>query len=244
MSEKKKRGLLRRLGKIALTIVASAAFLALVAHLIWKYSGDDKPRLVIDRDGIKVYTIKTSGSALFKIKAERVVESSLDRAAAAHLDGSLENCSDWLPSCYVSEPVKPWDPNERNYVQLWKETFPTPFRPREYILLTQFKQDGKGAPITVEFKAMPDALPKDESGCCFRVTHMHSVWTLTPVDAGQIKVELLQDIDLGMPYLMFNKFAPEGVFASLKDLPVLYAKDRYKDVSLDRIYQGQPIVDN
>lgn len=237
----KRKGLARRIGKAVLVIAGGLVIVAAAAHLIWKYSGDNQPKLVIDRGGIKVYTVKTPGETLLKIKAERVVRSSLDRAAAAHLDGSLENCHDWIPACIASKSVKPWDPKERDYTQLWLEAFPEPFASREFLLHTQFKQDGRYGPITVELTAVPDALPRND--CCFRLTQMHAVWRLIPLDNGYLKVELMQDVDAGVPYFLFNAHAAEGVYGAFADLPRLYAKAKYKDVSIDRIYNGLPIVD-
>ena len=236
----KRRSLARRIGKGLLILVAVLFVGTTFAHLAWKYSGDNTPKLVIDKQGIQVYTIKTPGQSLLKIKAVRVVKSTLDRAAPAHLDGSLENCHDWIPDCYESVAVKHWDPQARNYVQLWKEKFPKPFSPREFLLHTQFIQAAPGQPITVEFTAAPDAAPK--SDCCYRLTHMHAVWRLEPVDQEDVRVTLMQDIDVGMPYFLFNREAPHMVYGAFEDLPRLYAKTKYNTVSLQTIYGGQPIV--
>lgn len=236
----KRRSLARRIGKWLLVIVAVLLVGAAGAHVAWKYSGDDQPRLVIDKKGIKVYTIKTPGQTLLKVKAERVVQTSLDRAAAAHLDGSLENCHDWIPDCFESVAVKHWDPAARNYVQLWKETFPEPFAPREFLLHTQFTQSAPGKPIIVTFTAAPDAAPQDN--CCYRLTHMNAVWTLEPISDNEVRITLQQDIDVGLPYFLFNDEAPHAAYGAFKDLPRLYAKAKYDSVTLQSIYDGHPIV--
>lgn len=240
MTDKKRRGIIRRIGRAILIFIACIGVALLAAHLVWKYSGDGQQKLAIDRDGIRVYTIKTPGETLLKIHAERVVRASIDMAVAAQLDGSLENCHDWIPDCIASRPVKAWDPINRDYTRLWVENFPKPFKPRQFLLRTKFEQKDKSAPVTVEFIAAPDALPAED--CCYRLTHMHAVWTLTPIDGKDIKVDLFQDIDVGLPYFLFNSKAPQAVFNAFLDLPRLYTKPKYAQVSLDRIYDGQPIV--
>lgn len=240
MTEKKRRGIVRRIGKVSLILIACIGVALLAAHLIWKYSGNGQPKLVIDRDGIQVYTIKTPGDTLLKIHAQRVVRASMDKAVASQLDGSLENCHDWIPDCVSSRLVKPWNPVNRDYTRLWVENFPSPFKPRQFLLHTKFQQKDKSAPVTVEFIAAPDALPADN--CCYRLTHMHAVWTLRPIDGKDIKVDLFQDIDVGIPYFLFNSDAPGAVFDAFADLPRLYNESKYDQVSLDRIYNGQPIV--
>lgn len=222
--------------KYLLIVPGVALMLAVIAHFVWTYSGSGEPELRIDRDGIRIYLIKDSGSALTRIRAVRRVDTTLERAVAAMLDGSLDNCIDWSSLCVASDVVEPWDPVKQYYIQRWQKNFPSPIGPREFVLKTQFLSDPETGAASVAFSAAPDTLPAND--CCFRVSHMNSVWRFTPVAPGQVEVELSQDIDLGLPYILFNDKAPEAVFAVFEDLPRLYGKAKYDHVTMDSLLKA------
>ncbi|WP_257386466.1 START domain-containing protein [Tahibacter caeni] len=221
----------RRFGKFLLVTFGVLAGLGVAAHLIWKYSGDGVPQLVVDEDGIKVYKIKKSGSSLYTIKATRVVDTSMDKAVSAMLDGSLENCADWNPNCYVSRVVEPWDAKTSSYLQLWTQKMGSMLKPREFLLRVNFSQDPQTRSATVQFKAEPDKLPPDD--CCVRLSHMQSRWQFTPTPDGKVGVELLMDIDVGVPYFLFNAQAPNNVHWTFENLPRLFNQPRYDNAKVD-----------
>lgn len=221
----------RRIGRFFLIVVAALAGIALVAHLGWKYSGDGKPQLFVDEDGIKVYKIKNSGSTRYTVMATRRVDTTLDKAVSAMTDGSLENCAAWNPNCYVSRVVEPWDAKTMSYVQLWTQRMGTMLKPREYLLRVTASQDPLTKTATVQFKAEPDKLPPDD--CCMRLSHMQSRWRLTPTADGKVDVELLLDIDPGVPYLLFNKQVPNSVHRTFEKLPRLYNLPRFDNAKVE-----------
>jgi hypothetical protein len=210
---------------------------ALVAHFAWKYSGSDQQKLVIEKDGIKVYTIKSPGSSLLKIVATRRLATTMDKAVAMFVDDSLENCVDWDSACYVSRAVEPWDPKTKSYTQLWTKDFGTPFAPREFVLDTKLTNDMVTNVVTVQFKAVPDKLPPDD--CCFRVQHMSSRWEFTPAGEGQIDVKLLSNLDVGVPYFLFNMEAPENIYGAFKDLPRLFNSPRYANARIEWLHSAE-----
>lgn len=221
----------RRIGRFFLIVVAALTGIALVAHLGWKYSGDGKPHLFVDEDGIKVYKIKNSGSTRYTVMATRRVDTTLDKAVSAMTDGSLENCAAWNPNCYVSRVVEPWDAKTMSYVQLWTQRMGTMLKPREYLLRVTASQDPQTKTATVQFKAEPDKLPPDD--CCMRLSHMQSRWRLTPTADGKVDVELLLDIDPGVPYLLFNKQVPNSVHRTFEKLPRLYNLPRFDNAKVE-----------
>lgn len=216
--------------KYLLIVPGGLLLLALIAHLAWTYSGSGQPQLVIDDDGVQVYTIKVPGSALTQIRAVRRVDTTVDRAVAAMLDGSLENCVDWSALCIASTTIEPWDPAKQYYVQHWRKKFPSPFGPRDFVLKTQYSSDPQTGSSSIAFTAVPDKMPPD--ACCVRVTHMNSVWRITPVGPHQVEVVLTQDIDLGLPYPLFNQKAAVAIQAVFDNLPRLYNKAKYDGVTL------------
>lgn len=210
---------------------------ALTSHFAWKYSGSDQPKLVIDKDGIKVYSIKTPGSSVLKIMATRRVPTTMDKAVSGMMDDSLENCADWNSNCFASRAVDPWDPKTASYTQLWVQNVGTPFAPREYLLNTQLSKDPATKAVTVQFKAAPDKLPPDD--CCVRVRHMQSRWQFTPAGENQIDVKLLMDIDVEVPYFLFNMEVADSVYATFEDLPRVFNAKRYENARVEWLHSAE-----
>lgn len=235
-SENKKQ---RKFGfkSILLFVLGALCVAVLVSHFAWKYSGSDQPKLVIDKNGIKVYTIKSPGSSLMKIVATRRLATTMDKAVSNFIDDSLENCVDWDSACFVSRVVEPWDPRTKSYTQLWTKDFGSPFAPREFVLNTKFTKDAVTNAVTVQFKATPEKLPPDD--CCFRVQHMSSRWLFTPAGEGQIDVKLLSDIDVGVPYFLFNMEAPERIYSAVEDLPRLVNSPRFANARVEWLHDAE-----
>jgi len=228
----------RRFGKFLLIVVGALAAITLAAHLIWKYMGDGTPQLVVDEDGIKVYKIKKSGSGFYTILATRRVDTTLDKAVSAMIDGSLENCADWNPNCYVSRVVEPWDAKTSSYLQLWTQKMGSMLKPREFLLRVNVSQDPQTRTATVQFKAEPDKLPPDD--CCVRLTHMQSRWRFTPTADGKVDVELLMDIDPVVPYVLFNMQVPNNVHWTFENLPRLFNQPRYDNAKVEWLVSAAP----
>ena len=221
------------LGVILLSVVG-----AVIAHFAWKYSGSGKPELVIDRNGVQVYTVKTPGASILKVMAKRRVETTMDQAVSAMIDDTLENCHDWNPNCYGSEAVKPWDPKSLSYVQLWTQSVGSPFKPREYLLGVKVTQDPADKSATVQFHEATELLP--EKDCCVRVPYMRSRWTFKPLDEKSVEVNLLMDIDIDIPYFLFNMGSPEAVYSTFEDLPRVLNSPRYDNAKLDWLIATEP----
>lgn len=233
---------IRRFFRIVLKLLAGIVLLsvvaAVIAHLAWKYSGTGKPELVIDRNGVKVYTIKTSGDTLLKVMATRRVDTTMDQAVAAMIDDTVENCHDWNPNCFGSKAVKPWDPKTFSYVQLWTQSTRSPFKTREYLLGVKVTQNPSDKSATVQFHEIPDLLP--ENDCCVRVQYMRNRWIFKPLDAKGLEANLLLDMDIGIPYFLFNSRSPEGVYGTFEDLPRLFNSPRYDNAKLDWLLATEP----
>ena len=56
MNSNRIRRFFRFVLKLFLGVILLAAVGAVIAHFAWKYSGSGKPELVIDRNGVQVYT--------------------------------------------------------------------------------------------------------------------------------------------------------------------------------------------
>jgi hypothetical protein len=227
------RGWLRKIGLGLLIAIGVVAVGLGAAHVIWKSSGSGQWVLFKSDKGVTVYTLKEPGSTLVKVRGLTRVKSTLNHAVAYMMDSSLQNCREMIDICAASVAVEPWNPQKLYYIQLYQENFPAPFGPHEFLLKTQFAQDPRTKAVEAAFIAVPDRLPPHD--CCKRIEHMHNVWTFTPVGADELDVRLLQDMDIGIPYFLYNRDAAEGVLDTLADIATYFNKDKYKDANWDFI---------
>jgi hypothetical protein len=187
--------------------------IAVAAHFTWKYSGSNQWELAIDKNGIQVYTLKAPGSLVKRVKGVTHVKGTMNAVAASMNSTSTADCKKWFPGCSSMQVIKPWTPQDQAWIQLFRMKAFRPFAPREFLLKGRTSQDPRTKAVVVEFTAVPDEIP--QNACCYRVSHMANSWRFTPLDNGLVEVENRVNMDIGIPYFMFNRFMPGGQFRML-----------------------------
>jgi hypothetical protein len=220
------RTVLNTVVKILSFGIAVVLVILVVAHFAWKYSGSNKWELALDKDGVKVYALKSPGSALKQFKAVTRIRTKLNSVVAAMTDTSSEACSEFVPGCTSGEILEPLTSQSQYFIQSYRVDFPRPFSPRDLVIKTQFSQDLQSKAVFVQCTALPDRLPRN--ACCFRVTNMHNSWRYTPLENGELEVEFLGNYDIGIPYPMFNRVIPGALHDLLLHLEGFFNKDKYQ----------------
>lgn len=224
---------LKTIGKVLAYGAALIIAVLLIAHFAWKYSGSNKWELAIDGDKVKIYTLKAPGNSFKDIKAVTRVKSRLSPIVAAMVSSSGEDCAAWAPSCKSLASIQPWNSNDMTYIHLYRLTFPKPFRPREFLLNARVTQDPATKAVLLEFIALPDKLPRDP--CCFRVEKMHNRWRFTPLQNGEVEVELQTGMDPGLPYFMVNRMNPGYIYRMFGPLQQWFEKDKWQHTTYAHI---------
>jgi hypothetical protein len=227
------RRVLRFIGKTLLFGSALVVAILVMAHFAWKYSGSNEWKLEIDRNNVQVYSMKTPGEALKNFKVVTRVKTTLDRAVAATLSTETQDCAAWAPSCRSLQSVQPWNPQDMTYIHLYRMNYPKPLAPREFLLKAQVTQDPQSKAAQVEFIALPDRLPRNE--CCVRVEHMHNRWRFTPLENGEVEVELRTDMNPGVPYFMMNRMTPRFLHKMFRPLQRWYDKEKWQNARFDLV---------
>jgi hypothetical protein len=202
MATPKKRGWVRKLFRFALITGLIMVVGLFMAHVIWKMSGSGKWQLALDKDGVQVYTMKVPGSTLKHFKAVGKVKTSLQRVMTVFTDSSMQHCHDIMSNCLTSSVVVPWNANDHYWVGAVRAGLPKPFAPRELVMKDQFSQDPQTKTLFIEITAAPDLLPPDN--CCVRITQMDNKWRWTPLKNGEFEVEVIEDMDVKLPYILWN----------------------------------------
>jgi hypothetical protein len=214
---------------------AALAALLLLGHVAWYASGSNEWELDIDKDGVKVWTMKTPGTSLIRVKSHVRIKSNL--GGMVKLLEDLDSCVDAY--CYDTQLIRQIDTPPGHYAKYVRFKFDLPipgFKTRDYVLFAEHVQDPLTKRIDLNIIAAPDVLPRDE--CCVRVTHLHNNWKLTPLPNNELDIEFTQDTDIGgMPYVLANAALKWGMFKVLQDMQDFMNKDRYKNAQVSYIQE-------
>lgn len=210
--------------------------LALVAHLLWVRSGSGEWQLVREENGVKVWTLKSPGSALLLVKG-RVRAKSRVASMVYLIQDARNGCSDSF--CYDADVFDraPTPPGRYSAFMKFKYEIPG-MKTRQYILLHEYEQDPVTKAVAMNLYAAPNKLPRDP--CCVRVPYLHNTWTFTPRGNGELDIELTQDTDDGgIPYPLANVFMVEITYMYLSTLPGLMKESRYLNAKVDGILEPE-----
>ncbi|MCG8337858.1 MAG: hypothetical protein MJE63_25440 [Proteobacteria bacterium] len=231
-----KRGWRKKIFKFLGIGVVSLLVITTIARWVWISSGSNEWELEIDRDGIKIYSLKTPGYANLMYKGVLRSRHSMNHYVMAMLDESVvENCSEWLQGCVTARSIEPFSKQTLSSTTLWELEFPYPFSHRETILKLYANKDMESQVVTINIVSVPGVIPPND--CCVRVAHLHNSWKYTPLETGEVQVEHKQYFDMGgfFPSLLINLVGAEEMHKFLsKDLPgMLDKKAHYKEANID-----------
>jgi hypothetical protein len=227
---KKPRRLLSLFFKIVMIFFAFIIVSSLTAHFVWKYSGSSQWEFEHEIDGVKVYSLKAPGAVLKMYKVIGKFKAKLDPIMKVMRDPSA--CDD--VGCYESYIIeKPEFPHFVTYTF----RYPTgaPFKPREYVVLSEFIQDPKTKEIYVDYKSIEGKLAPND--CCVRVKGMHNKWRFIPKENGDVEVQFVMDHDPGgfIPYFLVNMEMTDAIHTNIPDLQKVLDKEKYKNASIDYV---------
>lgn len=214
-------------------LMSGLIIILLISHLFWHYSGTNQWELAIDEKGVKVWTIKTPGSNLIRIKATVKIKSSL--SGMVKLLEDLESCVD--AQCYDAKVLKPVDSLPGHYAAFVRFKYDIPgFSTRDYVLYQTHVQNPQSKQLVIDIIAAPDAIPRDE--CCVRITHLHNNWKITPLANNELDIEFRQDTDIGgLPYILANYALKQGTYEILQGMQGLMDMEKYRTAKVNDIQE-------
>lgn len=183
--------------------IATVAFLACIAHLVWTHSGTGEWKLVSDQTGIRVSTLKVAGESALKYKVNMHVEARISDVVAFLSETETGND---LGAYDIRRIEAVSAPPVFYAYDTYKLRLPEPFGELEVVIINQYAQDPETKTVRVNVNAAPNKLPLDAS--IRRVVHLSNSWTLTPLTSGGVDMESVSEMDLGMPYVMANLAMP------------------------------------
>jgi hypothetical protein len=204
-----------------------------VARLVWRFSGSNQWKLVAERNGAKVYSLKQPGSDLAQVRGNVRVRSTMAGIVAWLRDP--EACKD--AGCY-SNTVDQVD-NQIEY-EYFRFNMRSPFKPRDFSLRAHFHQIPRTKELWAEYAAVPERVPPND--CCFRVTNMNTTWRFTPVGDGMVEAEYTMNMDWGgfIPDPLSNLAKPRYMLIQLRRMQGFLDKPKYQTAKYDFIQEPGP----
>lgn len=231
---------LRKVLRFALYGASATLVAVFAANIAWTMSGSSKWELEIDRDGVKVYSLKTPGAYNTQFKAVMRGKYTLNQLVGGLIENStLDNCKKNIPDCVDVKVISPWSAKTMSDTVLWKLALPEPLSAREMVLRSQVFQDPATKTVTVEILAAPSSAPRNADAV--RLTHIQNRWRYTPVGKGEVEIEFLQDFDMGgmFPTLLLNLAGAEETYKFIHDqLPALINTEKLRAIKYDFIAEG------
>ncbi|WP_116812442.1 hypothetical protein [Steroidobacter cummioxidans] len=221
-----KLGLVLR--KMFLPTVAALTVVAVFAHFAWKYSGSSEWELKKDENGVRVYTMKTPGSTLLKVKADMQVATSL--TSAVFLLRGDESTSDDFGGKDFTVVERIETPQLFMACYSAKHPMPPPFRTKEMVVMLNYAQDKATKKVEINVQAAPGRTPPSPNTS--RVTHLNNIFRLTPLPNGLIDWEITLDVDMGLFYPLANLSMPEYLFKDLSYHKTLVLTEKYQAARL------------
>lgn len=192
-------------------------FLLVVATtLLFQFSVKSQPAwsLKKDKNGIKVFSRKSDTYKFDELKVECEFEGRLSQLAAVILD--VNNQYKWVYKTNKSQLVKEMSAADVFYYT--EIDCPWPFENRDMVVRMTVMQNTANKVMTIIAKSVNDYLP--EKNRVVRIRYSNAIWTVTPINNKQFKIEYKIQVDPGdgIPAWLLNLFAINGPYESFLNL--------------------------
>lgn len=195
----------------------------LVAHIAWTNSGSNEWKVVSDKDGIRVSTLKTPGYSLLKYKLDMHVDSRLSDVVFYMSDLNTGRDVGGVEIHRLQEVVA--EPTIYAYDNYKVDL--SPFGLVDVMIVNHYIQDPETKKVTINVYAAPNKMPVDPG--IMRVHHLSNMFTLTAVKTGGVDIEFLSEMDLGLPYVLQNLVFGGVVEQEGNKMRQMLKKDKFKN---------------
>ena len=210
--------------KIMIALLALAAAVS-IAHFTWKGAGTNEWQLARDENGIQIFTLKTPGQELLKVRASMKVDTRLSSAVALLRDDPFGVDSDGSEVHVIERIETP----EVFLAYIAVEHVPVPLGSRQLVALVNYSQNADKR-VEINVQAAPTKAPP--SGTAARVKHLNNLIRLIPSADGRLEWEVSSDVDMDVPYPLANLALPRELFDQLSHQRALVLTQKYAKASL------------
>lgn len=193
--------------------------------------------LVIDRQGIKVWTYQVVGNPSFNYRATTTLQSNLVGTVAAIMD--TQYLKEWVPHTKRVELLES-DEKAGTFTMLMEIDFPFPLNDRDVVFAGTIKQQPNG---TVLIENRSTSHPKAPVRAGFlRVTRYEGSWILRPIDANHTEVTTIGYADPAgvLPIAIVNMFVQQQPYLMLRNMKSVVLSPKYQRAKLYNLKNFTP----
>jgi len=182
-------------------------------------------KLEKDKDGIKVYSRKTSLSNFNEFKGITRIDAPVETFISVLRD--IEGITNWIYSVINSRLLETYGDTVQIYYSESKA--PWPFKNRDAIYKTKYIWDSTNNTLQVEINCLPEYL--NPARGIVRLPFAKGKWEIQEVENNKIDVVFQMLIDPGgnIPSWLANTFVVDSPFETLKDLRRIIKQDKYQN---------------
>ncbi|MCF0051739.1 START domain-containing protein [Dyadobacter sp. LJ53] len=195
--------------------------------LYYPVLGQPDWKLAAEKEGIKVYAKTIPDSKIKALKAECVVEATVQEVVALLLD--VKAAENWVCHTKQCSLIKKVSPTELYYYT--EVSLPWPLENRDFVTHMEVFQDPATKIVTVNAPAVPGFVsPKNGK---VRITHSSNVWRIIPLDKRHVKLDYTLQVDPGglLPAWVVNHFACQGPIISFTAMRKELQTGKYKQTN-------------
>ena len=184
----------------------------------------------VTKEQITVSTAKVAQSKYKAIRTEMLLKTDLLTVLSLIIDA--RRCKDWVHRCYRSSLYEQLSPSK--YLQYFVSKPPWPLKKRDFLLEVEVSQQ-TDLSVNITAKAANNIMPPRDK--IVRITETESLWTLTPLPNGYIRIENyahVQPNDM-IPAWLSNKILTNIPFTTLKNMRNIIQTGEVKKLPLEFI---------
>ena len=181
-----------------------------------------------EKNGIKVYSSRVSNSKFKAIKVECELNATASQLVEVLLD--IKACPAWLDHTKSCTLIKQVSPSELYYYS--EVSIPWPVQNRDFVAHLVVHQNPETKVVTMDGPAVSGFVPIKEG--IVRVHSSRSLWIITPLKKGLVKVVYTLQVDPGgdVPAWLVNLLATQGPMKSFEGLMAQIKKPAYQNAAL------------
>lgn len=194
-------------------------------------------KLVIDRQGIKVWTYQVAGNPSFNYRATTTVQSNLVGTVATIMD--TQYLKEWVPHTKRVELLES-DEKAGTFTMLMEIDFPFPLNDRDVVFSGSVKQQPNGT-VFIENRSTSHPKAPVRSGF-LRVTRYEGSWVLRPIDANHTEVTTIGYADPAgvLPIAIVNMFVQQQPYLMLRNMKSVVLSPKYQRAKLYNLKNFTP----
>jgi hypothetical protein len=176
--------------------------------------GQENWTLAAGKGRIKVYSKTVTGSKIKALKAECIMDATVDEVLDLLMD--IPATVKWM--CHTKACTLLKKISDRELYYYTEVSLPWPLENRDFVTHMKITQDPVSKVVTVNAPAIPGEVPHKRG--LVRINQSESVWTITPVDLARVKLVYTLRVDPGgmIPANVVNYFAKQGPIETFTDM--------------------------